>query len=238
MFDQPFRLLDHHFGDLNVALRRFVERGGDDLALHAALHVGNFFRPLVDQQDQQEHFGMVVGDRLGDVLQQHRLTRTRRGDDQRALAFALRRDDVDHSRGLVLHRRVQCVERQLLIGIERGQIVEIGPHPDLFGVLEIHARKLGQGEIAFAFLRSPDLAFHRVTGAQAHLADLIGRDVDVVRPGEIVGFGRTQEAKTVLQHLDRADAHDFFVVILVFRQFAQDAEHQILAAHGAGALDA
>ena len=67
-----------------------------------ALHVGDFLGPLVDQQDDQEHFGMVVGDRLGDVLQQHGLAGARRRDDQRALALALRRDDVDDPRRLVL----------------------------------------------------------------------------------------------------------------------------------------
>src|SRR3546814_4972173 len=68
---------------------------------------------------------MVVGDRLGDVLEQHGLAGARRRDDQRALALALRRDDVDDAGRLVLDGRVGRVERQLLRRIERRQIVEI-----------------------------------------------------------------------------------------------------------------
>jgi hypothetical protein len=38
---------------------------------------------------------VVVGDRAGDVLEEDGLAGARRSDDQRALALALRRDDVD-----------------------------------------------------------------------------------------------------------------------------------------------
>jgi hypothetical protein len=59
VLDQALGLLDHHLGDLDVALRRLVEGRGDDLALHRALHVGDFLRPLVDQQDDQEDSGLL-----------------------------------------------------------------------------------------------------------------------------------------------------------------------------------
>src|SRR3546814_17666038 len=98
VLDQPLGLLDHHFGDLDVAVGGLVEGRGDDLALHRTLHVGDFLGPLVDQQHDQEDFGMVVGDRLGDVLEHHRLADARRRDDQRALALALRADDIDEDR--------------------------------------------------------------------------------------------------------------------------------------------
>src|SRR3546814_9049333 len=94
--------------------------------------------------------GMIVGDRLGDVLEQHGLAGARRRDDQRALALALRADEVDHPRRLVLHRRVERVERELLVRIERGKIVEIDAVADDFGIVEIDRRKLGQREIALA----------------------------------------------------------------------------------------
>jgi hypothetical protein len=57
VLDQALRLLDHHLGDLHVARGRLVEGRGDHLALHRALHVGDFLRPLVDQQHDQEAFG-------------------------------------------------------------------------------------------------------------------------------------------------------------------------------------
>src|SRR3546814_5134994 len=101
-----------------------------------------FLGPFVDQQDDQIDLGMVVGDRLGDILQQHGLTRTRRRDDQRALALALRADEVDDARRLVLDGRVDGVERQLLVRIERGQIVEIDAVPHRFGRSEEHTSEL------------------------------------------------------------------------------------------------
>ena len=93
--DVALGLLDHHLGDLHVAAGRLVEGRADDLGLGVALHVGHFFRPLVDQQDDQHRLGVVLADRVGDLLQQHRLAGARRGDDQHALAVADRRDQVD-----------------------------------------------------------------------------------------------------------------------------------------------
>src|SRR3546814_20324182 len=87
---------------------------------------------------------MIVGDRLGDILQQHRLADARRRDDQRALTLALRTDKVDDPRRLVLDRRFDRVERPLLVGIERGEIVDIDAVSDELGVVEIDADQLGK----------------------------------------------------------------------------------------------
>ena len=201
VLDQALGLLDHHLGDLDVAAGRLVEGRGDDLALHRALHVGDFLGPLVDQQHDQEDLGMVVGDRPGDVLEEHRLAGARRRDDQGALALALRRDDVDHPRRLVLDRRVGAVEGQLLVGIERRQIVEIDAVADGVGIVEIDLGDADEREIALAVLGAADLALDRVAGPQAELADLVGRDIDVVGAGEIIGLGRAQEAEAVLAAL-------------------------------------
>ena len=79
---------------------------------------------------------------------------------------------------------------------------------DLLRVLEIDRVDLEQGEIALALLGAADLALDRVAGAQAEAADLRGRDIDVVRAGQVVGVGRAQEAEAVLQDLDHAVADD------------------------------
>ena len=44
VLDQALGLLDHHVRHLHVARGGLVEGGGDHLALHRALHVGDFFR--------------------------------------------------------------------------------------------------------------------------------------------------------------------------------------------------
>src|SRR4030095_183878 len=85
---QPLGLLDHHVGDLDVPLRRLVEGGGDHLALHGPLHVGDFLRALVDEQDDEVDLGMVRRDRVGDRLQHHRFACPRRGHDHAPLALA------------------------------------------------------------------------------------------------------------------------------------------------------
>ena len=67
---------------------------------------------------------MIVGDRLGDILEHHRLADARRRDDQGTLTLALRRHDIDDAGRLVLDRRIKRVEPQLLLGIERRQVIE------------------------------------------------------------------------------------------------------------------
>ena len=70
--------------------------------LHRPLHVGDLFGPLVDQQHDEVHLGMVLGDAVGDVLQQHRLAGARRRHDQAALTLADRHHQVEHARRQVL----------------------------------------------------------------------------------------------------------------------------------------
>ena len=105
---------------------------------------------------------------------------------------------------------------------------------DLLGILEIDRVDLEQREIALALLRAADRAVDGVAGAQAESPDLRGRDVDVVRTGQVVRIGRAQEAEAVLQHLDDAGADD---LDLARGQLLEDREHQLLLAHGAGVLD-
>ena len=140
---------------------------------------------------------MVIGDRFGNVLQQHSLTGARRGDDQSALTFALRRDDVDDAGGLVLDRWVERIERQLAVRIKRRQIVEIDAMADGVGVVKIDFQHFRQREIAFAVFRMADFAFDGITGAQTELANHVGCYVYVVGAGKIVGFWRPQKAKGI-----------------------------------------
>ena len=177
---------------------------------------------------------MIVRDRVRDVLHQHGLAGARRRDDQRALALADRRDDVDHACRKVFSRRIVDFHAETLIRKQRREVVEIDLVLGLFRVLEIERVDLQQREIAFAFFRAADLAFDGVAGAQAEAADLRRRDVDVVRARQIVGVGRAEEAEAVGEHLDDALADD---VGFCNRELLEDGEHQLLLAHGAGILD-
>ena len=204
MLDQALGLLDHHLGDLHVARGRLVEGRGHHLALDRALHVGDFLGPLVDQQHDQVALGMIGRDGVRDVLQQHGLAGARRRHDQRALALADRRHDVDDARRQVLLGRVLVFHLEPLVRIERREVVEVDLVAGLLGVLEIDGVDLEQREIALAFLGAADVAVDGVAGAQAEAADLRGRDVDVVRAGQVVRFRRAQEAEAVGEHLDDA----------------------------------
>ena len=60
VLDQALGLLDHHLGDLHVAGRRLVEGRADHLAFDRALHVGDLFGPLVDEQHDEHDFLVVA----------------------------------------------------------------------------------------------------------------------------------------------------------------------------------
>src|SRR5690606_6469323 len=95
VFHQTLGLFQHHFRHLHVTGGRLVEGGGNHFAAHGALHVGHFFRTLVDQQHHQVAFRVVADDRLGDVLHHQGLTGLGRRYDQAALAFTDGGDQVD-----------------------------------------------------------------------------------------------------------------------------------------------
>ncbi len=93
-------------------------------------------------------------------------------------------------------------------GIERRQVVEVDLVARFLRVLEIDGVDLEQREIPLAVLRRADLPVDGVAGAQAEAADLRGRDVDVVRAGQVIRFRRAQEAEAVGQDFDDAFADD------------------------------
>ena len=80
-------------------------------------------------------------------------------------------------------------------------------------------------EITLGVLRWTDLAGDGVAGAQAETPDLAGRDVDVVGPGQVGAFGRTQEPEPILQDLQNTVAED---VLAFLRPPLEDAEDDVL----------
>ena len=101
-------------------------------------------------------------------------------------------------------------------------------------MIEVDRIDAGQREIALAVLGIADLAFDGVAGAKPEAADLVRRDVDVVGPGEVVGFGGAQEAEAVWQHLDGARADDLLALL---GRGLEDREEQVLLAKRRGGLD-
>jgi hypothetical protein len=124
VLDQALRFLDDHLGHLHVTGGGLVERTRDDFALHRALHLRDFLGPLVDEQHDENDFGMIVGDGGRDVLQQHRLAGFWRGDDEAALALADRRHEVDGPGRQILGGAVAALELQTPGRMERRQVLE------------------------------------------------------------------------------------------------------------------
>ena len=156
-------LLDHH---LATATGGAARRRRGITSLHRTLHVGHFLGPLVDQENDQEAFGMVGGNGARDVLQDDGLAGARLRDDQRALAFAERRDQIDDARGHVLPRRVLDLHLEPFVRIERRQIVEVNLVARLLRILEVDAVDFEQREIALALFRAPDFALNRIDGSK------------------------------------------------------------------------
>jgi hypothetical protein len=179
-------------------------------------------------------FGVVGGDGVGDVLQHHRLAGARRRDDQRALAFAERRDQVDDPSRQILAARILEFELELLFRIERGQVVEIDALAHPLRIVEIDAGDLEQREITLAVARRADLALDGVAGAQPEAPHLARADIDVVGSRQVIRLGRAQEAEPVRHHFQHAVARDRH---LIFGELLQDREQHVLLAQGGSVLD-
>ena len=227
VFDQALGALDDHLGDLHMARCRLVEGGGDDLGAHAALHLGDFLGPLVDEQDDQVHVRMVVHDGLGDVLQHHRLAGFRLRDDQATLATADWRDQIEDAPGDVLGRAIAAFKPERLAREQRGEILEQGLVLRCLGWLAIDVVDLEQGEVTLAFLRRTDAPGNVVARAQVEAARLRRRHIDVVRTGQVGLVRTTQETEAVLQDFQYAFAVD---AAACFRMRLQDIEDHVLLA--------
>ena len=171
---------------------------------------------------------------MRDVLQENRLAGSRRRDDQTALTFAERSDQIDHAGRKVLRRRIVRLHLQPLVRIKRCQIVEMDLVADFLRVFEVDRIDLQQREIAFAFLRTADRPFDRIAGLQRKPPDLRRRNVDIVRAWQIVRVGGPQKTKAILQHLHHAFADDLH---FLRRKLLQDRKHQLLLAHDTGVFD-
>ncbi len=171
---------------------------------------------------------------MGDVLQQHGLAGPRRRDDQRPLPLPDRRHQVDDPRAAIPDRGILDLHRHPFIGIERGQVVEGDLVAGFLGILEVDPLDPGQREIPLVLARGPNDALDAVAGPQGMLPDHVGADINVVGPGQVIGFGRTQKAETVLHDLQHPLAAD---IPTFFGMFLEDREHHLALAHGRGVLD-
>src|SRR5690606_20176102 len=200
-------------GDRRVVFGGPVEGRGDDLALHGALHVGDLFGPLVHEHHHYVGFGVVLGDRLGDGLEDERLARLGGRDDEAALALADGGDEVDDARGELLGARL---ETQALVGVDRGELAEVDAVGRLLDALAVDRVDLDDRVVllapaaVLALARLADGSDDGVALAQVVLLDLAERDVDVRGAGQVAGGAHEG---VVVEHVEDARDGDQHVVV-------------------------
>src|SRR4029077_8974910 len=172
-----------------MSLWRFVESRADDFAFYSALHVGDFFRTLINEQHDERYFRVVDGNRIGHGLQHHGLSRAWRSDDQTALAFAYRAKQIQHTAG---HIFLGSFHLQPPLRIERREVIEEDFVPRHFRIFEIYGFHFDQFEVTLAVLGWTDLAGDGVSRAEIKLANLRRRNVNIVRARKIVVFRGAQ----------------------------------------------
>ena len=203
-------------------------------AAHGAQHLCHLLGTLVDEQHDEVDLGVVGHQRMRQLLHHHRLAGLGLRHQQRALAFADGRDEVDDAAGDVLVALDLAFELELLRGKQRRQVLEHDLVLALLGRDTVHAVDLDQREIAFTVLGHPDFTFDHVAGVQVEAADLARAEVDVVGGRHVAGLDRAQETEAVGQHLEHAVAEDLLAGL---GALLHDREHQLLLAQSCDVLD-
>ena len=99
------------------------------------------------------------------------------------------------------------------------------------GSSKLTSLHLEEGEIALPFLGGPDLPGDGVAGAKIEAPDLGRRDVNVIRPGEIIVIRGPEEPEAVRQDFqDAASEND----PVLFHLGLEDGEDELLLSQAAG----
>ena len=122
--DHALGPLDRELGDVGVFVGRAIEGRRDDLALQQpAAHVGDLFGPFVDEQNEQDHIGIVDLDRPAICFMIVVLPAL--GGDTIMPRWPM---PIGEMRSMIARRHVGRVvgdlHAQLLIGEQRGQVFE------------------------------------------------------------------------------------------------------------------
>src|SRR2546423_1087353 len=230
--DQSLCFFEHHISHLHMSWRTFVESRAYDLSADSARdHLSHFFRPFVYKKHDDGDLRMVLGDGVGHLVQQNRLSGAWRRHDQTALAFSNGRHDVDDAHAEIAVLRLQT---KALVGILWSEIVERRSILGLFRILAVDALYFQEREVALPRLRWSYLSANFIARAEAKSFDLRRRHVDIVGPWQITPVLTAQEAVSFRQNLKNAITvqHDVGVEKILL-----DLENQILFSETCGAVD-
>ena len=148
-----------------MAVCWLIEGRGDDLGIDTRCHIGDLLGTLVDEQDDHVDLGVVSCDGVGDILEQDSLTRLGLSDDQTTLSLTYGGKEVyDTHRYLVLYGGVTWgLKLELLVGEDRGEVVEGDTVTHLRGCTTIDSGDLVEGEVLIPLLWWTDKALHEVS---------------------------------------------------------------------------
>ena len=182
------RLVQHDLRNLHVALRWLIERRGNHLRIHATSHISHLLRTLIDQQDNHINLRMIISDRIGNILQQHRLTRLGLRYDQTTLPLTNRREQIHYPhRNLIIYFRCLAFgQHKLLIREERSQVIEGHTIAYLLRQTTIDCIHLHQGEVFLTLFRRTNRTLHHITCLQAKQTHLRLRDINIIGRSQIV----------------------------------------------------
>lgn len=195
---ESLRPLDHHVGHLDMALLRLVEGGGDHLAADGALHFSHLLGAFVDEQDDELDGGLVGGDGVGELLEEHGLSGERRGDDEAALTVPNGTEEVHDPHAHLVRGGLQV---ELPVRMNRGEVFKENPLLCHLRGLVVDGLYLEEREVSLGILGGADLPIYGVAGLEVETLDLGMGHVDVIRPRHVVVRRRPEKPITVLEYL-------------------------------------
>src|SRR5262249_18683723 len=153
------------------------------------------------------------------------------GYDETALTLADGRQHIHHKTRQVILSRLHLEAR---LRIKRRQVVEEDLVASFLRRLEVDRVDFDQREVTLAFLGGADLTADGIACAEIESANLRGRNVHVIRAGQIVVLGGAQEAETIGQAFEDAFGED---QTALFRLDLQDLEDEFLLTQTREALN-
>ncbi len=211
---ETFGTLDGQLGQLSMVVSRAVESRCDDLAADSALEVSDLLGALVDQHHHEVNFGVIASDRVCDRLHDHRLASLWRRNDETALAFTNRTDEIDdppsHVFGVVL-------ETQTFLRIQRSELRKLRTLLHLLGINTINLLDFDQRRELFTplpFAMSTHLTDDDVAFAQAVPTHYSHRDIGIIGARKI---SRSAHKGILVTNVEDARARDKDVVLTHIR---------------------
>src|SRR5690606_18619424 len=111
-----------------------------------------------------------------------------------ALALSDRVHQVHDAPGEII---LSSLQPDLFLRIERCKVLKERSFASHVRMLKVDRLDFDQREVPLSILGRTDLTGNRITGSKVKLAYLRRRNIDIVRPGQVVIFGSAEKAKPV-----------------------------------------